>query len=210
MVNKETLLFGSFSENPGNKGAIFFNEAFSKYNLNAIYKPFKILNISDAINAMKTLKISGAGVSMPFKEEVLKYVDFISEEVEHIQAANTLKYSNNSIYAYNTDYISCKFFIEKTNLPLFIVGNGGFSKSAQYAARILNKDFYLITRDNWKELSEIKNSFIINTTPVENIQDQINESNTFIDCIIGTETGNILAEIQAKKQFELYTGINYS
>ena len=64
-----------------------------------------------------------------------------------------------------------------------------------------------ITRSNWNELDKLKNSLIFNCTPVTNIE--FNCSNEFIDCIIGTNTGNLFHLNQAMKQFEIYTGIKY-
>ena len=46
-----------------------------KYGLNKIYKSFSIDNIGDAVNAVRTLDIKGFAITMPYKVEVLDYVD---------------------------------------------------------------------------------------------------------------------------------------
>jgi 7,8-dihydro-6-hydroxymethylpterin-pyrophosphokinase len=62
-----------------------------------------------------------------------------------------------------------------------------------------------VTRENWNELYDIRDSVVYNCTPVD-ITDMIHKSNDFINCLVETETGKKLARLQASKQFELYTG----
>ena len=57
-INKDTKIYCSFSENAGNKGCQFFNPAFFKYNINAIYKSFSVNNIDNALNCAKFLKFN--------------------------------------------------------------------------------------------------------------------------------------------------------
>ena len=40
MIDKDTKIYGSFSNNPGNNGCKFFNAQFKKEGINAIYKSF--------------------------------------------------------------------------------------------------------------------------------------------------------------------------
>ena len=75
LVNKDTKIFCSFSNNPGNNGCVFFNNKFQENNINAIYKSFYSDNIEKSIEAVKTLNISGFAISMPFKVETLNYID---------------------------------------------------------------------------------------------------------------------------------------
>jgi shikimate dehydrogenase len=72
-IDKDTLLFGSFSEKAGNVGCLIFNKCFQYYKLNAIYKSFSIDNLHDAIISAKCLGFSGFAVSMPFKNKILTY-----------------------------------------------------------------------------------------------------------------------------------------
>jgi len=203
MINKDTLIFCSFAKEAGNTGCIFFNNAFAKYNLNAIYKSFSVYNIEDAIKAARTLNFRGFAITMPFKIEALKYVDELDEKVEDIGAINTVINTNGTLKAYNTDYIAARIMLQRYyNMPLVILGNGGYAAAVRHAAITNNTFFNVITRKNWKEIIDIKNSVIYNCTPVSDIK--VHESNTFIDCLITSETGKELSEIQASYQFELY------
>lgn len=207
MINKDTLIFGSFAKNAGNNGCYMFNSIFKYYNINAVYKSFSVNNIEHAVTAAKTLNFKGFGITMPFKQEVLKYVDELSEDVIKIGSANTVLNNNGILKAYNTDYLSAKEYLNDfKNKKLFILGDGGFSQAVQYAAKELKIDFAVIKRNKWNTIIEIKNSLIFNCTPVSNIE--IDNSNIFIDCLINTDTGQKLSFVQASYQFNLYTGID--
>jgi len=206
-INKDTEIYCSFSKSAGNVGCQMMNSAFYYYRLNKIYKSFSINNIEDGVKAVKTLNIKAFAVTMPFKKEVLKYVDEISEEVNNCKSANTVLNVNGKLKAYNTDIYSSGIVLKnniKNISKIYILGDGGFSSAVKYSAEKLLNNVEIITRKNWYKLKTIKNSIVFNCTPVENIK--IDKSNTYIDCIIGTKTGNLLAKLQASKQFELYTG----
>ena len=82
------------------------------------------------------------------------------------------------------------------------------NSAVKYSAKELNYDVENITRENWDELFDIKDSIVYNCTPL-NIADWIDTSNLFIDCLVNTPTGILLANLQASKQFELYTGLEF-
>lgn len=159
---------------------------------------------------MKTLDIKGAGVSMPFKIECLKYVDDQSAEVDTIGATNTLVNYNGKIKAYNTDYLAVETFISSFKFDrLNILGRGGYSKAVQYACHQLNKDYFIFNRGNWEDLHSLKNSVIFNCTPMNKEWVNPPESCVYIDCLATTETGQTLSGLQAKAQFKIYTGYDY-
>lgn len=208
MIDKDTKIYCSFSITPGNNGCIFFNNAFKEKNINAIYKSFYSNNIKNSIDAVKVLNISGFAISMPFKVETLNYVDEVSNEVQKIGACNTVLNNNGRLTAYNTDYSGVRSYIQNLHLDidfLYILGNGGFSKSIQYTCELLNLNFEIIDRKNWYKLSKLKNKWIFNATPIEiNVVD-----NTVIDGRPFTQEGKIISYNQSIQQFKLYTGINY-
>lgn len=206
LINKDTSIYCSFSQTPGNNGCKFFNSKFKENNINAIYKSFYSDNIEDSINAVKTLGIKGCAVSMPFKTEVLKYIDEKAPEVESIGAANTIINRNGYLKAYNTDWVGVYNYLLKS-LPnglgkatLYILGNGGFSKATQYACDKLNFKYKLIIRENWDLVPHLK-GITINCTPVKVITDR----GILIDGRPTSDTGKEIAHLQALEQYKIYT-----
>lgn len=200
MINKDTLIFGSFSENPGNNGTLFFNNKFAENHVNAIYKSFYATDIKQSFLAAKTIGFGGFAVSMPFKFEVVKLIDEIDEQVKNIGAANTILFKKDKSYAFNTDYLAAKTYLENLDInDLIILGNGGFSKAIQYACKILKINFKLITRENWEILEDHSEKYIFNATPVDVQREKL------IDGRPHTETGKKLAILQAEEQYQIYS-----
>lgn len=204
-INKDTLIYGSFSNNPGNNGCIFFNSEFEKHNINAIYKSFYSTDVEKLVKAAKHLNFSGFALSMPLKIDIMKYLDEIDNAALEIGAVNTVIIKDNKLIGYNTDWIGVYNYFINNNIKgkITILGNGGFSKAVQYSCKKLNIIYNIITRTNWGETPE---NIIFNATPVSVISAN-DVNNLMIDGRPFTDTGKIIANLQAKEQFYLYTGI---
>lgn len=208
LVDKDTKLYCSFAKQAGSTGCAFHNAGFSRHKINAIYKSFSVQRIDEAIKAVRTLGIKGAGITMPFKTDIIQYIDEPKQEVLDINACNTITNDGGKITGYNTDYLSVLDYLKPLSLnQLVILGNGGYAKSVIRACRDLSIEYKLITRRNWSEIHFIKNYTVFNCTPVENIK--LDSSVNFIDCSVNTDTGKKLAYRQAEYQFKIYTGIDY-
>jgi shikimate dehydrogenase len=208
MINKDTKIYCSFSQHAGNKGCKLFNTAFQYYGLNSIYKSFSVNDIEEAVKATKCLNFAGFAVSMPFKREVINFVDEVSKETRQISAANTIVNRDGKLSAFNTDYLAAMHLLkEKGKNKVIILGNGGYAMSVRYAASILDMEHETITREGWNKVHSLKDKLIFNCTPVEDLV--LDKTNDYIDCIVDTATGKRLGIIQAAHQFKLYTGLEF-
>ncbi len=81
------------------------NVAFSKVGLNAIYLPFEVRpeDLKDFLKNIRTCKIMGLNVTIPHKESVLKFLDYLSKEAKLIGAVNTIVVDGRFLRGYNTD-----------------------------------------------------------------------------------------------------------
>ena len=201
LIDKDTKIFCSFSINPGNNGCVFFNEKFKQNNVNALYKSFFSDNIKKSVEAVKTLGISGFAVSMPFKIEILNYVDQVDEIAQTIGSCNTVINKEGKLIAYNTDWIGIKNYLLKAKIPssVLLAGNGGFSRAAQFTFNKMKIPFDIITRKNWSDLQN-SDKTIFNATPIK-----IDNKNNLIDARPTEYQGKIIARLQAEEQFKLYT-----
>ena len=163
----------SFSKN-------FFSKKFKNENINCKYLNFDIQNISDFKSVISDKNISGLNVTIPYKEDVIKYIDEISNDAKSIGAVNTIKISNKKLTGHNTDHIGFTKSIEKIDEfknieSALILGSGGASKAIQFALDNLGIKYTIVSRSNSREyinysqVSEkiIKNhKLIINCTPL--------------------------------------------
>jgi shikimate dehydrogenase len=210
-INKDTEIYGSFSKTPGNLGCKRFNRAFRQNGINAIYKAFYSDNIQKSMEAVRTLKVKGCAISAPFKVEVIKHIDQITNGVSEVGACNTVLNKSGILFGYNTDYdaIYSFFKLYGQNKPttVTVLGFGGYGKAAVKALEALELKVSIITRENWQTIKDIRSTIVFNCTPVKHLAVQINATNFFVDCDPETVTGKKLSFLQAERQFELYTGL---
>jgi shikimate dehydrogenase len=161
--------------------AEYFNNKFRKLNLSDnIFKAFPIQNISELSKiVLSEAGLSGLSVTIPFKEQVIPYLNDLSPEAREIGAVNCIKLRNGRLSGFNTDcygfekaYI--KQIADKTS-EVLILGNGGASKAVQYVLHKNNIPFHIVSRSasagiiNYGELTNqtIRScKVIINTTPL--------------------------------------------
>lgn len=118
-------------------------------------------------------------VTIPYKQDVIKHLDWISDEARAINAVNTVVNKNGKLYGYNTDYYGLKALIERENVSLenkkvVVLGSGGTSNTAFAVAKDMNsKEVLKVSRTSregyitYEELYEKHNDceVVINTTP---------------------------------------------
>jgi shikimate dehydrogenase len=204
MLNKDTKIYGSFSIVPGNNGCNFFNSLFEKNGINAIYKPFAITDIEEAIEAAKQLKFSGVAIAAPYKILAYEYVDVLHETALYSVSINTIKFRDNITVGFNTDYLAALQMIlphQSKFTSIYVLGAGGLARAVIAASNNIGYKVNNIVRSNWDDIRDIKDGLIFNCTPVYNTVDS---SNIYIDCIIGTPTGNEFFLIQATEQYKIY------
>ncbi len=129
---------------------------------------------------MKKADFKAINVTIPYKESVIPYLSYISEEAKKIGAVNTIVNRGGKLYGYNTDFLGMTAMIKKMRLSLagkktVILGTGGTSKTAFAVAQSLGASPIITVsrtkRDGVIDYGEfIKDhldaEIIINTTPV--------------------------------------------
>ena len=87
---------------------------FKKERLNCIYLAFapNKKHFKQVLQSLKFLGFSGLNITMPYKVEVLKYLDVVDNAAKKIGSVNTVCIKNNKLYGYNTDW---KGFINDLN-----------------------------------------------------------------------------------------------
>lgn len=79
-------------------------------------------------------------VTIPYKQTVIPYLDYVSDIAREIGAVNTVVNKNGKLFGYNTDYYGMKALIERVGVSLegkkvLILGTGGTSKTALSVAK---------------------------------------------------------------------------
>lgn len=129
---------------------------------------------------MREHDFNAINVTIPYKQDVIPYLNYISEEAKAINAVNTIVNRDGKLYGYNTDFYGMCALISYAGVSLsgkkvLILGTGGTSKTAKAVAKHLGANQIItvsrrstdgcVTYEEMYE-SHTDANVIINTTPV--------------------------------------------
>lgn len=194
MVTEQYTLIGrtlghSFS-------ARFFTEKFSREHIDAAYTLSPIPEIGKLPELLSTFQnLRGFNVTIPYKEEVMRYLDAISPEARAIGAVNVVKVSPSPapstltglplrLTGYNTDCIgfseSLRPMLRPDVTKALVAGSGGASKAVVYALRQLGITPTVVSRHpkegelSYADLDAVvmaDHLLIVNATPLGTFPD---------------------------------------
>lgn len=110
-----------------------------KYQKDAVYVPFFVENLDDFCSWAKKSNLHGFNVTVPYKEKILKYCDYLSDEVKLMGAANTIVNKAGMWQAFNTDAFGFYKSVEQElawqahNKTALILGAGGSAKAVVHS-----------------------------------------------------------------------------
>ena len=98
----------------------------------------KELMIDELKDFMLERNFDGLNVTIPYKTEVIKYLDELSPEAQKLNSVNTVLNKNGKLIGYNTDYYGFMHMVNQSNIDfngkkVLVIGNGGASKTIQSA-----------------------------------------------------------------------------
>lgn len=128
------------------------NAAFKHLAIDARYGIFEMPESKiEAFIKNAKKNIDGFSVSLPYKEKIIKYLDFVDEDAKKIGAVNTVKNDEGRLFGYNTDYIGAIKALKETVKSLngksvVVFGAGGAARAVIYgllkekaAVKIINR-----------------------------------------------------------------------
>lgn len=162
----------------------YFNQKFEDEGIDAIYENFEISTIDllpEVINSNPELK--GLNVTIPYKQQVIPYLDTVSPEARAIGAINVIKVvhhgGNTILKGYNSDVIgftrSIEPMLEKYHKKALILGTGGASKAVDFGLRSLGLETVFVSRSEKNNTIQYKDitaetvreyNVIVNCTPI--------------------------------------------
>ena len=134
--------------------------------IEAIYDK-KLINkkdLEDICNEIRKNNINGLNVTVPFKKEIIPFLDQLSEEAEETQSVNTVYMKNNKIIGHNTDIEGFELNIKDTKFnttgkKIFIIGAGGVVPSLIFALKRMKASNIIISNRTKKNAENLKDLF---------------------------------------------------
>lgn len=161
----------------------FFAGKFAKEGIaDCSYHAYPIQSIEELHSLLaENAELEGLNVTIPYKKDVIKYLDSSSEAVKKTRACNCITIRNSKLAGYNTDVIG----FEKSLIPnltpahakALVLGTGGAAAAVEFVLNKLSIEFLFVTRHSktgknvisYSDItSEMVNNYllIINTTPL--------------------------------------------
>lgn len=168
----------------------FFTEKFDKEQIDAEYSNYEIADINilpSIISSDSTIK--GLNVTIPYKEQVIRFLDELDETAEQIGAVNVIKIIKKEgrtiLKGYNSDLIGFQNSIRPMIDPLIhtkalILGTGGASKAVEYGLKRLGLESKYVSRTSSEGVFTYRNlttevlseyKVVVNASPVGTFPD---------------------------------------
>lgn len=159
----------------------YFTEKFAKENIPGcqyeLYPLDRIEQLPELLQAQPDLK--GLNVTIPYKEQVIVYLQEQSPAVQQIKACNCIHIIDGRLTGYNTDVLGFQQSLQQQLQPhhthALILGTGGAAKAVAFALEQLSLSYRFVSRKTgvhtigYPDLSPIvmqQYTLIINTTPL--------------------------------------------
>ena len=133
----------------------YHNQRFADEGINAKYINFEIASIEQLMEVIgQNPELKGLNVTIPYKEKVMEYLDYISPEARAIGAVNVIRVIHEGskivMRGYNSDVIgftqSIEPMLEKHHKKALVLGTGGASKAVAYGLKSLGIESVFVSR----------------------------------------------------------------
>ena len=182
----------------------YFTKKFSRQKItDSIYKNFEMASLDSFTETIQEEKnLIGLNVTIPYKENIIRYLDKVDSVAKEIGSVNVIKVIDNKLIGFNSDYLGFKISLEEwlpnRKFNALVLGSGGSSNAICYALKKLDINYKIVSTSNPSYFSyeDIRNEeiyskykLIINTTPLgmspnidsfPNIQYRFLNSNSYL------------------------------
>ena len=145
---------------------LLHNFWIKKNNINAIYekKKLELDEIKNIILDVKDNKIEGINVTVPFKKEVILYLDKLTLEAQNTQSVNTIYLDKGKTVGHNTDIKGFELGIKNTTFDfikkdVLILGAGGVVSSLIFALNKMKVSNIFVSNRTKSKAEDIKSLF---------------------------------------------------
>ncbi len=198
---------------------IIHKKIFEAYGVDSTYSLLECSKeeLPNVIDKLRSGEYSGFNVTIPYKIEVMKYLDIISDEARSIGSVNTIVYKDGKVIGYNTDYYGfdneIKYYgIEVSGKDCFILGTGGASLALYKALIDMNGNVKYVSRApknsntiTYEELGRCNIDLLVNATPVGMYP---NVDKSPVDCSVAKRAKNVVDIIFNPKRTKLLLDSN--
>lgn len=173
--DSETKLYGLLGKTLSHSiSPSLHNNGFRDLDINAIYLMLEVKDkdLGEYIQSLKNLNFAGWNVTIPYKEEIIPYLNGFSSLARDAEAVNTVLNRRGRLTGYNTDVIGFQRQIEEAGFVVkgkkaVIIGAGGAAKATAAALIHLQLAEVTIINRTLESAAELVDTFREKTDKVE-------------------------------------------
>jgi shikimate dehydrogenase len=140
-IDGKTKILGVFGDPVEHtKSPSIQNALLKDRGINAVYLPLPVAkqNLKEAIAGFRAMGFAGANVTIPHKEQVIPFLDYVSPVSKATGSVNTLYWENGKLCGTSTDGLGALRNLEEAgmqikNRNIALLGSGGAAKALAYA-----------------------------------------------------------------------------
>lgn len=158
----------------------FFTDYFLKHQLEAVFSNLETSDLATWMKSEEAKQLDGFSVTIPYKQEIIPFLDSLSPEAAAIGAVNVVQRKDGKLIGHNTDAFgfkqSIKPFLDFRHQKALILGTGGASKAIAYVLKNIGLDVLYLSRNpqgenqfGYEEVNEYMLKackMIVNCTPL--------------------------------------------
>lgn len=201
------------------KSPLLYNRLFGRFGMNYRYTRFEWHDIGAIVRLARLLDVRGLSVTIPFKVDIVRHLDEVSEDAAGIGAVNTVVQCGGVLQGFNTDWLGIRIpLLHRAGGRAVVLGAGGAAAAAVYALKSLDMEVTVLNRtpEKARALAERYGcaaggldafegrdvDVVVNTTPVGMEGDirslltaeQLEMGTTVYDCVYTPPTTPLLRE----------------
>ncbi len=127
------------------------NAAFRRENVNAVYLALHAKKLRDLLACVPEIPIHGLSITMPYKEEIVEYLDNSDPATQKTGACNTVvRAADGKLYGFNTDVAGVVRPLENrvhlAGAKVLVLGAGGAARAAVFGLKAREAEVYILNR----------------------------------------------------------------
>ncbi|MCX8131649.1 MAG: shikimate dehydrogenase [Clostridia bacterium] len=184
------------------------NTLSTRLGIDTVYVPFRVekADLDNAVKGLKALNVLGFNVTIPYKKDIMKFIDDNTKEALLMGAVNTVKNIDGRLYGYNTDAEGfSRSFKEESGATfkgknILIIGAGGVSRAIAVKTAIEGaKHISLVNRTISKALDIagiIENNYETGIRCLDSEDKKYKDAFSEADIVINTTSVGMYPEIE--------------
>lgn len=170
--------------------------------------------LQEYLSSLRTLNFCGVNITLPYKIDVMEYLDKFDESASKCGAVNTVIFKNNQMIGYNTDAFGAIMAIEKKLrkiLPtdkIVVLGAGGAARAIIYEVYQRSQNITILNR-SLERAQKVSTDISakgskIKTLPISesNLRESLSDADLVLNATSVGMSPNIEDEIVTEKIFD--------